>query len=528
MNIVSENFYFDTMLAQHIVYTDLPKGLDYLTSSYTYFPYYKDEGKQSHLAAIKDWPSYWQYNAKDAAYLLPIMDALIEELEEFGAMDAMNYSMDLHKPLMEMEFNGILTDHKGVAVMRIKLQRRIEALQKGLNKLSGQDLNINSSKQMIAYFYGILQIKPYINRMTKSPTCNVVALSRIAKRGKKGSAEAKIIMKIRTYHKLLSTYFNVNVDDDHKLRCSHNIPGTGSGRISTNKTFFGTGANLQNQPYVYKKYLIPDPGKILCEVDLAKAEAHVVAFLTQDANMIEAFESGVDVHSFNASKIFGVPIEEVIEEAHSKKVDQRRTMRYMGKKVVHASNYNMGPGTFSDQLAVENIFKSQGECKTLLTNYSDRFPGLHRWHRSIEEEVQRTRILYNLFGRPKRFLGMMNAALYRNAYSYKPQSTVAELLNRGSIKMANDPRLGRDGYDIDLLTTVHDSDLFQFAISQAQNLLQILLIIKDHMTHTFTYKGRSFTIGLDAKIGYQWAGKTAEISEFTQEAVDEALFKIGI
>lgn len=73
-----------------------------------------------------------------------------------------------------------------------------------------------------------------------------------------------------------------------------------------------------------------------------------------------------------------------------------------------------------------------------------------------------------------------------------------------------------------------DSAVFSFHKNQIPNLLSILLIIKDHMTHTFTYKGKSFTIGLDAKIGKSWAGKTAEISQFTQEAVDNAFIKLGV
>jgi len=527
MNIKTENFFFDTMLAQHICYTDLPKGLDYLTSCYTYYPYYKDDGKLSHLKVIKDWPQYWRYNAKDSAYLLPISEALINEIKEFGAEDAMTYTMDLHKPLMEMEFNGILTDTEGIKKTKAEYEEKIEELQKQLNEIAGQELNSGSSKQMIAYFYGICMIKPYINRDTGNASCDSVALHRIAKNGGKGSTEAKIIIKIRKYSKLVSTYFNVSVDEDSRLRCNHKISGTTSGRIATEATYFGTGTNLQNQPYVFKYFLIPDPDWILCEVDLAKAEAHVVAYLAQDTNMIESFLSGIDVHSFNASKIFHVPIEEVIAEAKANKEDQKSTMRYMGKKVVHASNYSMGPQTFSDNLAKEEIFMSQSDCKRLLQNYSDRFPGLKRWHRSIEEEVQATRTLFNLFGRPKKFLGEMNAQLFRNAYSYKPQSTVAELLNRGTIRMANDPRLGKDGFDIRLLTTVHDSDVFQFHKSQIPNLQQILMIIKEHMTHTFTYKGKSFTIGLDAKIGTQWAGNTAGIDKFTQEEIDKAIQKIG-
>jgi DNA polymerase-1 len=515
------------MLAQHICYTDLPKGLDYLTSCYTYYPYYKDDGKLSHLKVIKDWPQYWTYNAKDSAYLLPISEALIKELEEFNATDALDYTMNLHKPLMEMEFNGILTDTEGIKKTKADYEEKIITLQKQLNEIAGQELNSASAKQMIAYFYGICMIKPYINRDTGNASCDSVALHRIAKNGGKGSTEAKIIIKIRKYAKLVSTYFNISVDEDKKLRCNHKISGTVSGRIATEATYFGTGSNLQNQPYVFKYFLIADPDWILCECDLAKAEAHVVAYLAQDINMIESFLSNIDVHSFNASKIFHVPIEEVIAEAEANKEDPKSTMRYMGKKVVHASNYSMGPQTFSDNLAKEEIFMSQGECKKLLQNYTDRFPGLKRWHKSIEEEVQTTRTLFNLFGRPKKFLGEMNPALFRNAYSYKPQSTVAELLNRGLIKCVNDPRLGKNNYDIRMLTTVHDSVLFQFHKSQIPNLLNILLIIKDHMTHTFTYKGKSFTIGLDAKIGTQWAGNTADISQFNQESVDKAIQKIG-
>lgn len=526
MNIKTDNFWFDTMLAQHRCYTELPKGLDYLTSTYTYYPYYKDEGKQSHLKVIKDWPQYWNYNAKDAAYLLPIAEALIKELEEFESTEVMEYVMALHKPLMEMEFNGILTDKNGIIKTRKEYEDKIVSMQKELNTLVGKEINPNSSKQMIAYFYGVCMIKPYINRKTGNASCDTVALHRIAKKGKKGSEEAKLIIKIRKYNKLVSTYFTVPIDEDNRLRCSHKISGTVSGRIATERTFFGTGTNLQNQPYLFKYFLIADSDWILCECDLAKAEAHVVAYLTQDANMIESFESGIDIHSFNASKIFNVPIEQVIAEHKEGKVDV--TMRYMGKRVVHASNYGMGPQTFSDNLAKDEVFKSQSECQQLLQSYADRFPGLKRWHHSIEEEVQQNRILYNLFGSPRRFLSPMGPALFRNAYSYKPQSTVAELLNKGIIKMVNDPRLGKDAFDIRMLTTVHDSVVFQFHKDKIPNLLQILLIIKDHMSHTFTYKGRSFTIGLDAKIGKQWAGKTAEIDTFTQPDIDVAFEKIGV
>ena len=240
LNIKSDNFYFDTMLAQHLVYTELPKGLDFLTSVYTYFPYHKDGGKESHFAMIKDWPSYWKYNARDSAYLFPIMDQLKIELEDFESSDAMQYQMELHKPIMEMEYNGVLTDKEGIEEYRKELAVKIEKLQSDLDALTGKELNINSSQQLVSYFYGELKLKPYINRKTKNASCDTVALHRIAKKDHKASDVAKIIINMRKYGKLISTYFKTdNIDEkDDKLRCSYKIAGTVSGRLASSKTYF--------------------------------------------------------------------------------------------------------------------------------------------------------------------------------------------------------------------------------------------------------------------------------------------------
>lgn len=510
------NFVFDTMIAQHICWTDLPKGLDFLVSIYSYFPYYKDDGKQSHLTAIKDWKKYWNYNCKDAVYTHFIAKELMKELDKFDAWKDFEYMMELHAPLMEMEWNGILTEPEGIKKEKIRLERKLRALQHGINKIAKQELNFNSSKQMCDYFYDHCMIKPYINRKSGRYTCDVVALSRIAKKNVRGSHEAKMIIKYRKIHKLISTYFDIPVDADNKLRCTHKICGTISGRISTEQTYFGTGANLQNQPKSFKKFLRAIPGYILIELDLAKAEAHCVAFLSQDANMIHAFESGVDIHTFNASKIFNIHMSDVTG-----------FQRQMGKKVVHASNYAMGPQTFSDNLAKDGIFMSKSECAKLLKAYNNRFPGLSRWQDSIKTEVSSNRILYNMFGRPKRFLAMMDDSLFRNAYSYIPQSTVAELLNRGMIKMYKDPLFNVPAFEMKMCVTVHDSVGIMTPIKNAKYMPELLRQINLHMHHEFTHKGRTFAIGLDAKIGTYWGKGMIEIPNFSDDAVYGACKELG-
>ena len=511
-HIITDNFYFDTMLAQHICYPDLRKGLDILTALYTYFPYYKDDGKEAHLKLIKDWPKYWEYNAKDSAYLLPITKRLIQEANSLDALPSIQVAMQLHKPLMEMEFNGMWVNRIGLEQMKVKYAKYIKVLQAALNKMVGHELSPSKNAQMKSYFYDELNIVPYINRTTGRPTCDATALARIAKKGLRGSAEAKIIMKIRKLSKLLSTYFTVPLDPDDHLRCHHNISGTSSGRISTEATFFGTGMNLQNQPPLVKRFLGPNRDRFMVVFDLAKAEAHIVAYISQDEAMINAFLSGIDIHTLNASKIFNVPMEAVT-----------KYQRALGKRIRHAGNYRIGAQTLSDQLAAAGTFLPQGECRKFLLADAARFPAVGRWQRQVEQTVYKTKILHNLFGRPKQFIGPITDKVIQSAISFIPQSTVAELLNRGLIKIANHSELDRKHYDIDLNVTVHDSVGYSMLYDKADDLGEVLKITRECLTHEFTYLGRTFTIGMDAKVCPMWGGQNYEIKSFDDDTVNGAI-----
>jgi DNA polymerase I-like protein with 3'-5' exonuclease and polymerase domains len=206
-----------------------------------------------------------------------------------------------------------------------------------------------------------------------------------------------------------------------------------------------------------------------------------------------------------------------------------KEMRALGKRVVHASNYGMGPQTFSDNLAKDDWFVPPKDCKQLLQAYARRFPGLARWQKQIDDQIYKTRTLYNLFGRPKKFLGAIDGALLRSAYSYIPQSTVAELLNKGMIRMYNDPDAPHDLFWN--LATVHDSTVYGIALGlpreeTVENVCAVLHAQLRHLSHTFLHKGREFTIGLDAKIGFAWGGYTVELDDFSPDSVDAALQKI--
>lgn len=256
------------------------------------------------------------YNALDSFVTASAEKKLWEELHESGFIDTYKRTEDLYGPLLYMAQRGIRVDHDGLRAKSIAVSDEISDLQFQLNKLAGRDLNPNSPKDCMAYFYIEKNIAPYLNRKTGRPTVDDTALQRLAK-GTQSRApipEAQLVQQIRGLQKLKGTYLDIIFDDDGRLRCFWNPRGTWSGRISSSKTIFGTGMNLQNLPMAFKQFLIPDDGYVLVEIDKKGAEWVVVAFLSGDSRMIQVVLEKKDPHAFTASIMFDVPEEAVIEE----------------------------------------------------------------------------------------------------------------------------------------------------------------------------------------------------------------------
>lgn len=505
MGIRTRNIYFDTMIAQHLCWTDLPKNLGFIVSLYTLHQYHKDEGRHKR-GEIENWREYWLYNAKDAQRTHEVVEPLWGELRELGAVPTFEFLMRLHEPLLEMQYNGLPVKRKEMLAYKDVLEEKIAKAQAKLNAIAGGPLNANSPKQLQDFFYIKMGHKPYLKK--GKITTDEIAMKRLDRKGVPGAAEVREIRKLR---KLSGTYFvEANLDEDDRLRCEYSISGTETGRLASSSTiFFGTGTNLQNQTWEFKQFVCPPLGKIFIEVDLSQAEARDVAYLSEDANMMKGFESGVDVHRFNASNIFGVPMNEVTDEQRS-----------LGKKVVHASNYAMGPKTFSLQAEI-----SEREASKLLEVYHQRYPGLRLWHKSIRDELAKSRILYNLYGRPKRFLGMFNDELFRSAYAYKPQSSIGEALNRVILDVYDDPECDF----IALLAQVHDS-LLTMVDDNLETVLKTCALLEKHATVTHHANGRTFTIPCDFKIGYRWGDgygeQGVEVKKPSVEAITAAYHKL--
>ena len=466
------------------------------------------------------------YNALDSAITFEIFQAFWHDLEEQGYNDTYKLTTDIIPPLTFMMHRGICVNRDALEQARRDVERKIEEKQQELNEAAGRYLNPLSSKDCQAYFYIELGIKPFTKTNAKGQqtiTCDDKAMQRLAV----GTANrppipaAKLVQELRALHKLKGTYLDIEFDRDGRFRCSVNPRGTVTGRISTSKTIYGTGMNMQNLPLEFKRFLIADPGFVMIEVDKAGAEWVVVAYLSGDPNMIRIVEEGLDPHAATANLMFNVPIELIQEEnkliGHetdpgriaklreklpglevARFLPRNMSLRQAGKKSNHGLNYGEGPRMFALQNEIPEF-----EAKRLVDLYHAAYPNIRNvWHRRIQNEMRSGRVLINFFGRKRRFLDKLGDQLFKAAYAHEPQSTVSDNLNVGMVHIYNDR--SPEMLDLELLAQVHDSLLSQYPLADIGRLAACIAKQCKHMNIPITIRGRTFTIKTDVKVGLNW------------------------
>lgn len=251
----------DPMIRHRIMFPDLASALEYTTSIYTEEPYYKDDRKL--WASIGKSPDrFYRYNAKDSVCCLEVDNILADMMgqdELYTAMYAETISaLD---PCLYLMTKGMKVRHDELQKVKKEIEGNIQRLRAELKSVADYDFNPNGP-QCIKYFYGHKGVKPYVKkrksrdgRESYTPTCDDKALARILRRDK--LPEARIIQEIRNNEKLLGTYLDINYDPDGFLRCSYNLRGTSTTRLSSSKTIFETGMNMQNLDPRYKQFLVP-------------------------------------------------------------------------------------------------------------------------------------------------------------------------------------------------------------------------------------------------------------------------------
>ena len=470
MGIGVKNLYLDTMCAHQCIYLELPMALSVLTSLYTPYGYYKHWVKED----------LGRYNAMDALVTYICAQEILIELKETNNFDF--YYAYVHPQIItlgEMQLRGVDVNLQVRSKARTETIEAIAKTEAELYKIAGYVFNVKSTKDVPQYLYGHLNLPKVFKHGTNRITADGDAIKRLQK--KYPNRGLDLILKIRGLYKLLGTYLEVELDVDHRIRCSYKIGGTETGRLSSSKSLFGTGTNLQNIPHgVCRRMIIPDSGKVFIDADLSQAEARIVAYLSNDVNLIKAFTSGVDVHKKIASMLFAVPFEDVSSNQREK-----------AKRCVHGLNYGMGVNVFAKTSDLGTL-----EAKVLRNAYFELFSGILTWQKEIVRELGRTRTLITPLGRKRYFYGRWSEQLFKEAYAYLPQSTIGDLLNLIMVRLN---RMFKYLHlDSQIMLQVHDNVVIQCL---PKDVDKVVSLCKQVNTTTF---GKLGIIPMGFEVGHNW------------------------
>jgi DNA polymerase-1 len=476
----------DTMIGHHSIYSNMRKGLDFLSSMYAQdHIYWKDE--------IKEWDpkigekQFWTYNCKDACITWEIWHEIHASQARVGVSRHFYFQQSLFHPVLRMMNRGCRIDTTLKTQMRWDLQAAARDRQDKLDYVCGHPLNPKSPQQLKNFFYEDLKLSGIRSLDGDSLTLNSPALAILAGRYPVLRPVFQMIAELRSIGVFLSTFINAELDSDGRMRCSFSIAGPTTFRFSSSENAFGSGMNLQNIPVAAKekikggdyvklpnirKLFIPDEGYTFFDMDLDRADMQVVAAeaeISGDKALRTVLDKGLDLHCISAAEIFnikGIPPDELYE-AHPNYKEHRAKIteanRNKTKNGGHATNYGVGDYKLAQTLGI-----SVKEASDFRARWFGVFPGIKRWHVRTEEMAQRGYV-ENRFGARLHILGRFDMP---ECLAWVPQSTVAGVINRALIAIDAEEQAGKTS--IQLLLQVHDSLAGQFLTSQADKEIESL------------------------------------------------------
>ncbi|HEY8711438.1 MAG TPA: DNA polymerase, partial [Thermoanaerobaculia bacterium] len=351
---------------------------------------------------------------------------------------------------------------------------------------AGNEFNINSPAQLGHILFETLNYPVLKKTKTKQYSTNMEVLEELASHG---FPIPQLILQHRELHKLKSTYIDALpqlVGTDGRVHTSFNQAVAATGRLSSSDP------NLQNIPIrteqgrVIRKAFIADEGNVLLSADYSQVELRILAHITQDADLIETFRRGADIHRATASKMFSIPEDELTHE-------QRRAAKTINFGVL----YGMSAFRLSNELNIPT-----GQAKDFIEAYFARYPKIQEYLDRTLEEARSTGKVTTLFGRVRYIPEIHNRSFTvrgnaeRMATNAPIQGTAADLLKMAMISL--DQRLGTKAGAARMLLTVHDEIVIEAA---ERNVSEVAEIVKDTMENIYPL---AVPLAVDARWGRTW------------------------
>lgn len=462
---------FDTMIAHYVIQPELHHNMDYLAEIYlNYKTIHIDEligpkGKGQKNMSDLDPKDVYEYAAEDADVTLKLKNKLEEELRKYGAEELFyNIEMPLMPVLAEMEMNGVLIDTKSLAETSTVLTKRMEEVEREIYELAGGEFNIASPRQVGEVLFDKLKI---VEKAKKTKKGQYVTNEEVLQSLKGKHKIVGAILEHRGLKKLLGTYIDalpklINSRTGH-IHTSFNQATTATGRLSSSDP------NLQNIPVrgeegkEIRKAFIPEPGCLFFSADYSQIELRVMAHLSGDENMIEAFREGHDIHAATAAKIYKEEMENV-----------SRDQRTKAKRANFGIIYGITIFGLADRLEI-----SREEARQLIDGYFETFPKVKEYMEKAKEEARSKGYVETLFHR-RRYLADINSAngtvrgfAERNAINAPIQGTAADIIKVAMVRIHR--RFKSENIRSKMILQVHDELNFSVYPDEKEKVERIVL-----------------------------------------------------
>lgn len=490
--IEAKNLMFDIAIAGYILNSNINKyTIEYLANEYINFDIteYLSNTEKTGVEQITLFDNA-EEPKEDKTYIYAytiykLYNVLTQKMEEAGSIDLFNkIEMPLTEVLASMQYEGIYIDKQELLDFGKELQEKIDILTQEIYELTGEEFNINSTKQLGEILFEKLKLT--VKKKTKTGySTDVDVLEKI-------KYEHPVIEKILEYRqlqKLNSTYVEgliPYIDETGRIHSKFHQTVTTTGRISS------TDPNLQNIPTrmesgrKLRKVFKPEQGYIFVDADYSQIELRVLAHISEDKNMIEAFCNNEDIHAQAASKVFNIPLEKVTKEERTK-----------AKAVNFGIVYGISEFGLGEQLGV-----SRKKAKEYIEQYLDKYNGIKEFMTNIVEETKEKGYVETLYHR-RRYVPELKSNNYmvrqfggRVAMNTPIQGTAADIMKIAMINVYN--KLKENNLKSKLIVQVHDEILVETLESEKEQVKQI---VKEEMENVIKLK---VPLLAEVEEGYNW------------------------
>ncbi|WP_291908494.1 DNA polymerase I [Chitinophaga sp. CB10] len=462
---------FDTMLAHYLVEPEGRRSMDYLSAQYLGYEPVSIEtliGKGKNQLSMRDVEveKVANYAAEDADVTLQLKEVFLPMLPA-KSVEKVFYEVEnpLTKVLTDMEFEGIAIDTKALADYSAELETEIRRAEESVYEQAGVRFKLASPKQLGEVLFEKLQLDP---KAKKTRTGQYATGEDVLQKLSSKHQIVEDILIFRELSKLKSTYVDALPlllnKRTNRIHTSYNQAVAVTGRLSSNNP------NLQNIPIrtdrgreIRKAFIPRNEEYVLLSADYSQIELRIIAAISGDEQMIEAFRSGTDIHAATAAKVYNVPLEEVTSD-----------MRRNAKSVNFGIIYGVSAFGLSENLGI-----SRSEAKTLIDNYFAQYPSIKKYMEDQVKSAQKKGYVETILGR-KRWLKDINSSnavvrgfAERNAINMPIQGTAADMIKLAMIAVHK--AFKAHNLKSKMILQVHDELVFDAHRSEIDIIKPIIL-----------------------------------------------------